>query len=186
MRISKEPQERKQEIIDTAMQVFIKKGYEQSTMRDIAKEVGIVPGLCYRYFASKQELFDCAVSQYVDLFCAPIIETLKKADEDVNALFNTLSQLFIARDGKETYHEFFHKKGNKNFHKLLCFDVCDKMLPYVTRYCELLKQKGVIDTDDIETVAGAALYGELPIIQNDSLSSEQKAAKIRMLVGRLI
>lgn len=51
IRVSKPPEERRQEIMDTAMRVFAEKGYEQTTMRDIASAVGVVPGLCYRYFS---------------------------------------------------------------------------------------------------------------------------------------
>ena len=65
IRVSKPPEERRQEIMDTAMRVFAEKGYEQTTMRDIASAVGVVPGLCYRYFESKQVLFEQAVRQYV-------------------------------------------------------------------------------------------------------------------------
>ena len=37
-RISKEPEVRRQEILDTAMSVFMEKGYEAATMRDIAPD----------------------------------------------------------------------------------------------------------------------------------------------------
>ena len=46
-RISKEPEVRRQEILDTAMSVFMEKGYEAATMRDIAAAMHVVPGLCY-------------------------------------------------------------------------------------------------------------------------------------------
>ena len=42
MRITKEPEERKQEILDTAMQLFYEKGYEKTSITDIAKAIGIV------------------------------------------------------------------------------------------------------------------------------------------------
>ena len=48
-RISKEPEVRRQEILDTAMDVFMEKGYEAATMRDIAAAMHVVPGLCYRF-----------------------------------------------------------------------------------------------------------------------------------------
>ena len=64
MRISKDPEVRRREIIDTAMKVFSQNGYEATSMTDIAKEINVVPGLCYRYFKSKQELYNTAVLIY--------------------------------------------------------------------------------------------------------------------------
>ena len=48
MRISKEPEARKQEILETAMKLFAEKGYEKTSISDIAKEIGVAQGLCYR------------------------------------------------------------------------------------------------------------------------------------------
>ena len=38
-RITKPPEERRQEIIDTAMKVFYEKGYEKTSISDIAREM---------------------------------------------------------------------------------------------------------------------------------------------------
>lgn len=46
----------RQRIIDTALQLFAAKGYEGTTMRDIAAEAGCSLGLAYRYFGSKEDL----------------------------------------------------------------------------------------------------------------------------------
>ena len=46
----------RQRIIDTALHLFAAKGYDQTTMRDIAAEAGCSLGLTYRYFASKEDL----------------------------------------------------------------------------------------------------------------------------------
>ena len=53
MRISKEPEERKQEILETAMKLFAQNGFEKTSISDIAREIGVAQGLCYRYFPSK-------------------------------------------------------------------------------------------------------------------------------------
>ena len=63
-RITKAPEERRQEIIDTALKVFYEKGYEKTSISDIAREMHVAQGLCYRYFSSKEELFDTALDQY--------------------------------------------------------------------------------------------------------------------------
>ena len=46
--------ERKKEIIKAAMQLFSEKGYAQTSMRDIARTMGVSLGLCYRYFDSNK------------------------------------------------------------------------------------------------------------------------------------
>ena len=46
MRISKEPEERKQEILETAIKLFSVNGFEKTSISDIAKEIGIAQGLC--------------------------------------------------------------------------------------------------------------------------------------------
>lgn len=45
MRITKEPEERKQEIFDVALRLFGEKGYEKTTITDIAKEIRSSPGI---------------------------------------------------------------------------------------------------------------------------------------------
>ena len=85
-RISKEPEVRRQEILDTAMSVFMEKGYEAATMRDIAAAMHVVPGLCYRYFESKQMLYDTAIEQYVKDITHPMIERLKEKDDSLKQM----------------------------------------------------------------------------------------------------
>ncbi|PYG85714.1 TetR family transcriptional regulator [Ruminiclostridium sufflavum DSM 19573] len=62
-RIVKEPEERRQEIIETALELFSEKGYTDTAMQDISEKMNVSPGLCYRYFKSKVELF-AATSEY--------------------------------------------------------------------------------------------------------------------------
>ena len=54
VRIIKDPEERKQEIIEAALHLFSQKGYEHTTIQDIAKYLNISQGLCYRYFNLKR------------------------------------------------------------------------------------------------------------------------------------
>src|SRR5215471_384786 len=46
----------RQRILDSALKLFATKGYEKTTLRDIAAEAGSSLGLTYRYFARKEEL----------------------------------------------------------------------------------------------------------------------------------
>ena len=41
--------------MEAALVLFADRGYEATTMRDVAREAGASLGLAYRYFASKEE-----------------------------------------------------------------------------------------------------------------------------------
>lgn len=46
----------RQRILDSALTLFAVKGYERTTMREIAAEAGCSLGLAYRYFAGKEDM----------------------------------------------------------------------------------------------------------------------------------
>ena len=94
-RITKAPEERRKEIIDTAIKLFYEKGYEKTTISDIAKEINVAQGLCYRYFPSKEMLFDCAIDQYAQILADSITEYTKDTELSLKELINlSLNILF--------------------------------------------------------------------------------------------
>lgn len=48
--------ETRKKIVDSALTLFERKGYDKATMRDIAAEANVSLGLTYRYFSQKEEL----------------------------------------------------------------------------------------------------------------------------------
>lgn len=76
MRVSKKTKENtKKAIVATARKLFIEKGFNQSTTRDIAARAGIATGTLFNYFASKEvlgmeiiaEALDQGRSDYLEL-----------------------------------------------------------------------------------------------------------------------
>ncbi|EFH83145.1 transcriptional regulator, TetR family [Ktedonobacter racemifer DSM 44963] len=55
-RLTRKGELARQRILESALRLFGDRGYEETTMREIAAEAGYSPGLTYRYFASKEEL----------------------------------------------------------------------------------------------------------------------------------
>lgn len=55
-RITKSPEERRKEILDVAEELFLEKGFEETLVSDIVKQIGIAQGTFYYYFASKDEV----------------------------------------------------------------------------------------------------------------------------------
>ena len=56
-RKKREREMRRQQIMIAAKRIFTQKGYEKSTMEDIAREAELSPGTLYLYFKSKDELY---------------------------------------------------------------------------------------------------------------------------------
>ena len=83
-RIVKEHDVRREEILDTAQQLFSQKGYEQTSIQDITRTVGIAKGTFYHYFDSKLALLDELIERMID-FAIGIIEPVI-ADPDMGAL----------------------------------------------------------------------------------------------------
>ncbi|MFI6218039.1 TetR family transcriptional regulator [Nocardia brasiliensis] len=54
-------QRRRQQIIESAYAVFVARGYEATTISDVAAHAGIGQGTVYRYFQSKREILDHVV-----------------------------------------------------------------------------------------------------------------------------
>ena len=68
--------ERRDAILASARKVFARKGYEGTTVADIAKEAGVAAGTVYLYYASKTDLF---AALNLQLF-AMINQALQSAD----------------------------------------------------------------------------------------------------------
>lgn len=62
-RTPKVVEDRRQQIIDTALRLFAQKGFARTTNKDIADAAGITPGLIYHYFASKEALLKAIIDQ---------------------------------------------------------------------------------------------------------------------------
>jgi AcrR family transcriptional regulator len=66
-------------IIDEALKVFVKKGYNGTTMTEIAQNIGVSKGTLYQYFDSKEALFEGVLRKGVTDF-EDELSLIKKED----------------------------------------------------------------------------------------------------------
>ena len=113
VRIVKKHNERKQEIIDTALKIFIRKGYEKSSVNDILREIGIAKGTFYHYFKAKEEVLDAVIADTT----GTIVNKIEKiiADNSLNAedkLLKAFSEIRVSPDMGEKFLSDIHKPEN--------------------------------------------------------------------------
>jgi AcrR family transcriptional regulator len=66
--------ERREQILDAAHKVFIRKGFAKATTAEIARTAGIAEGTIYNYFGSKRELFTELLKNFI--LSAPLMEII--------------------------------------------------------------------------------------------------------------
>lgn len=188
MRISKEPEVRKQEIIETAMQVFATKGYEATTMKDIAKEMNVASGLCYHYFQNKESLYELAVAQYAKTCSHMFIAILKQTELSLDQCFNKLGAVWnqAEQDGSYKFARFFHQAGNERFHRELDLAMIQEVLPILTAYLEALHRRGEIRISDIPSAALFILNGQMALLNDQEKTIAQRIELIQELVMKIL
>lgn len=100
-------------IIQAAFQVFAERGYEKTTVRDIAAKAGMTPGNIYRYVGSKDDILHLLcerayenTQQITDLFNVnlkqnrdvSIIEALKRSIENYLRMSDSSIDAFLFYD----------------------------------------------------------------------------------------
>jgi AcrR family transcriptional regulator len=93
-------------IVDVAMRLFREQGYEQTTMRAIAREAGVSVGNAYYYFASKENLIEAFYEdtqvRHIEL-AAPVLAASTDFGQRLRGTMNA------GIDALAPYHEFAGK-----------------------------------------------------------------------------
>ena len=107
MRDAKESEVRRLEIMNAAMQLFMEKGYTNTTTQDIVDKVNISRGLLYYHFKNKEDILYCLVEQYSDKLLKDIhvivYDEDKTAIEKIRAFIDAtiISSENISAEGTE-------------------------------------------------------------------------------------
>lgn len=91
VRISKEPDVRRNELMDVAFEIFLEKGFENTTINDIVIKVGVAQGLFYYYFNSKQEMLDAVLDRHINNH----MKLLTNIANNNNLTFQKRFQVFV-------------------------------------------------------------------------------------------
>ncbi|RST60297.1 TetR/AcrR family transcriptional regulator [Siminovitchia terrae] len=147
MRISKNPEDRKTEILDAAEMLFTTKGYSATTVNDILSKVGIAKGTFYYYFQSKEEVMDAIVMRFIDKG----VEAAKAVAADPNLKApEKLFQIIVgqrADDGqKGQMIEELHQVNNAEMHQKSLVETILQLTPVLTEVIEQGIEEGVFKT----------------------------------------
>ena len=72
MRVTKDPEIRRQELVQASLELFLDKGYEKTSVKDIVAAVGVAQGLFYYYFPSKEDILKEIADYYVEVLIGSV------------------------------------------------------------------------------------------------------------------
>lgn len=107
----------KERIVDAAYRALVRGGYHETSMKDIAAEAGLAPGLAHYYFETKEDLLVAVIQEA----CRPSLEQWEQAGLSLTApLPEDADPLEIGRAAFE-----FAKQELRNYRDLflLVFDM---------------------------------------------------------------
>jgi len=89
-------------IVDAAYRALVKRGYHETSMKDIAEEAGVALGLAHYYFETKEDLLVAAIERG----CAPLLDELSRQGIPLDAGMSVgLDAFEAARRGFELTKE---------------------------------------------------------------------------------
>ena len=139
-------QQRRSQIKEAAINLFSSKGYQQSTMDDLAEEAGVSKSLIYWYWENKaallSELIDTCMNQYIDLLTQAAERDEPFIDKFYGTLWNYLDIFrkndrlnklvhFCSLHNSGDAHENFSRRVNDHYRHVLV--LLEKLLSQAVR-----------------------------------------------------
>lgn len=165
----------KERIVETALDLFSQRGYDGTSVRDIARAVGIRESSLYNHFPSKQAIFDAIVDvclQQAEAYFRG--NTLPFDLGDDTSLYQGVGLEELQEMIERTFRYFFDDPWNARFRRLLlisqyaeprCRDIYrrlyrDKCVQVQAYIFSTLMDAGELRREDPEIVA-AEFHGPL-------------------------
>lgn len=147
-RISKDPEIRRKEFIEAARELFMEKGFDQTSISDVTSKVGMSHGAFFYYFKSKNEVMKaviCDILKYWKEFMEDLV-----ANEEMNALEKIqliLRMSVESKNVKKDINEFFLREGNAVMYQEHRKKSREIISPLITRVVEQGVEEGSFNVE---------------------------------------
>jgi AcrR family transcriptional regulator len=162
MRVTKEPEERKNEILDVAERLFATKGYEMATVNDILGSVNIAKGTFYYHFKSKEDVLNALVRRQIDKGVEKAIAIA--ANPDLGVQQKLLAVIMAQKPQNpmgENFTPILHEPENAQLHQKTLIECVLRLSPILCDIVEEGNRLGIFKTpfprESVEIMLTAAL-----------------------------
>jgi AcrR family transcriptional regulator len=148
VRITKDPEERRNELMDAAEQLFIEKGYDHTSASDIIRKVGVAQGTFYYYFESKDEILKAVIDRHAMRY----IEFVRDiADDDAMSALQKIQgivdRLISMKDRKRRLSDSLNLEGKVMKHERFHGYVETTLIPLLAKVVRQGIREGVFEVE---------------------------------------
>src|SRR6476659_3471388 len=95
--------ERRRQLLDAALEVFVSQGYHAAAMDEIAERAGVSKPVLYQHFPGKLELYLALLDTQAEMLSRAVQEALAATDDNRQRIHGVLSAYFsfAAREGAD-------------------------------------------------------------------------------------
>lgn len=138
---------RKKDIVKKAYELFITKGYENTSVDDIIAKAKIAKGTFYYHFDSKEQMLE----EVVNMMIASGVERAKKIiKQDMKIeekLVYTILALRVTPE-EQSLQDVIHEKENIVLHKKTNDRIIEEAVPLLSQIARQAKKEGLFTCDD--------------------------------------
>ena len=179
-----DPGERRRELLACAMRLFAEEGYDNASVRAVARAAGVAPGLAYHYFDSKERMFAEAIGDYARRCAEGICELL---DDDELSLDEKLERaLDLGASGDYPYSAFFHAEGHGALHDRLSLAMCEAVRPHLRAALEADAASRGTSAPDADELAAIMTYGAVGLASGPGMPDGAATAAARRYLRALL
>lgn len=144
MRVAKEHDERKNEIIDTATVLFVERGYDRCSVNDILNSIGIAKGTFYHYFKSKEDVLDAAVEKMSEQIFIQVQKIASRKEiPPIDRILQVLLTTRAVDHTKQALIQEMHKTQNALLHQKTLVSIITMLTPVFTEMVQEGNASGI-------------------------------------------
>lgn len=148
MKVSKEFNERRNEIVDATGRLFWAKGYDKCTVNDILDAVGIAKGTFYYYFKSKEEVLDAILDKGTEIVVLRAEEAASNPEfSPAMKMLNIILSMRVESEVDNNLMEELHKPQNVLMHQKSLILMVTRVTPVLVKVVEEGISQGIFKSD---------------------------------------
>lgn len=178
--MSEKAEKTREIILDTAIKHFLRDGFSGASLRSIVKDAGLTTGAFYKYYPTKEMLFDALIDPYVE-HIYEIYDGILVEFEKLSAHDQTNNMSNAATDGTDQmidyiYEHYNHfrllfKCGDSGKYEAFIHNMVNKEMKATKKYMQIMKESGInllkVDESLMHMIYTGFFSSALQIVEHD-------------------